>query len=229
MHTNLHCDQPIFLHAPILTTTMPPKRKNTLSTSHAPPPRLVVTGATGKQGGGLIDALVAQEHDFDIYAITRDTYSDAAKKLEKKPDVRVIEGNFEKPEEIFEQADNVWGVFIVTTPAVKGGAAMEEEQGKAMVKAALKAGVKHIVFTSVDRGANSDTDATNIPHFASKKNIEDDIKAKTEGTQTTYTFLRPVAFMDNLSNDFIGKVSWISTHERERSICLSNVLRLRLL
>lgn len=186
---------------------MPPKRSNTLSTSHAPPPRLIVIGATGKQGSALIDALVAQEHPFDIYAVTRDTYSDAAKKLEKKPDVRVIEGSFDKPDEIFEQADNVWGCFIMTTPMGKGGAAAEEEQGKAMVKAALKAGVKHIVYTSVDRGTNSDTDPTNIPHFASKKNVEDDIKAKTEGTSTTWTFLRPVAFMENVTNDFMGKVS----------------------
>jgi uncharacterized protein YbjT (DUF2867 family) len=166
-----------------------------------------VTGATGKQGGALIDALVAQESQpFDIYAVTRDTYSDAAKKLEVKPNVRVIEGNFDDPDAIFEQADNLWGVFIVTTPMGKGGAVKEEEQGKAMVKAALKAGVKHIVYTSVDRGSKSDTDPTNIPHFISKKNVEDDIKAKTEGTETSWTLLRPVAFMDNLTNDFMGKV-----------------------
>ena len=190
-----------------------PKRSNTLSTAHAPPPRLIVTGATGKQGGALMDALVASEHPFDIYAVTRDTYSDGAKKLEKKPDVRVIEGTFDKPEEIFDQADNVWGAFIMSTPMGKGGAATEEEQGKKMVQAALKAGVKHIVYTSVDRGANSDTDGTDIPHFQSKKNVEDYIRSETEGTETSWTFLRPVAFMENVTNDFIGKVS--------RQICTS--------
>ena len=41
---------------------------------------------------------------------------------------------------------------------------------------------------------------------------EDDIKERTyglthpDGSETTWTFLRPVAFMDNLSNDFMGKV-----------------------
>lgn len=170
--------------------------------------RLIVTGATGKQGGALIEALVAQtsSQPFDIYAVTRNTSSNGARALASKPNVTVIEGDFTNPEAILKQVTQPWGLFSVTTPMGRGGAKAEEEQGKAMTKAALDAGVKHVVYTSVDRGINSDQDPTNIPHFASKKNVEDDMKDKTKGTDTTWTVLRPVAFMDNLSNDFMGKV-----------------------
>lgn len=178
-----------------------------MSTDTSSHRRIIVTGATGKQGGALIEALLAHTNQpFDIYAVTRNTTSAGAKRLASKPNVHVIAGDFEHPEAIFQQVENAWGVFSVTTPMGSGGAKTEEVQGKAMTKAALDAKVKHIVYTSVDRGANSDYDATDIPHFISKKNVEDDIKAKTQSGETTWTFLRPVAFMDNLSNDFMGKV-----------------------
>ena len=168
---------------------------------------LVVTGATGKQGGALISALLAHNSQpFDIYAVTRSKASGSAQSLASKPNVKIVEGDFDKPEAVFQQVKNVWGVFIMTTPMGKGGAKKEEVQGKAMVQAALDAGAKHIVFTSVDRGSNGDTEPTNIPHFVSKKNIEDDIMSKTKGKDTTWTILRTVAFMDNMSNDLMGRV-----------------------
>lgn len=68
------------------------------------------------------------------------------------------------------------------------------------------AGVQHIVFTATDRGANGNSDPTVIPHFASKFNIEKDIEQKAKMQGATWTFLRPVAFYENLSPDFIGKV-----------------------
>jgi uncharacterized protein YbjT (DUF2867 family) len=74
-----------------------------------------------------------------------------------------------------------------------------------MTKAALDAGVQHIVFTATDRGMNGDTDPTPIPHFASKFNIEKDIEQKAAARGATWTFLRPVAFYENLVPGLIGK------------------------
>jgi hypothetical protein len=50
-----------------------------------------------------------------------------------------------------------------------------------MISEAIKSGVKHIVFSSVDRG--SEQSATDIAHFASKHRIEEHLKAKAEGTK----------------------------------------------
>jgi len=170
---------------------------------------LVVTGATGKQGGALIEALLANKsHPFTIYAVTRNQSSASAKSLAAKPNVHVIQGDFTDSAAIFKQVKSPWGLFSVTTPMGRGGATKEEAQGKAITAAALEAGVQHIVFTSVNRGANSDTDPTYVPHFISKKNVEDDIKEKSKSRGTTWTMLRPVAFYENLTNDFMGRTFW---------------------
>ncbi|KAK3701815.1 hypothetical protein LTR37_015237 [Vermiconidia calcicola] len=170
--------------------------------------RLIVTGATGKQGGAVIAALLSNtSQPFEIYAVTRNKSSGGAQALASKPNVRVIEGDFDNAAAIFKQVANPWGLFSVTMPLK--GAKIEEAQGKAMTRAAVDAGVKHIVFTATERGgqSESDTNTTTIPHFISKYNIEKDIvEAAAKSRQgTTWTFLRPVAFFENLSNDFLGK------------------------
>lgn len=168
--------------------------------------KLVVTGATGKQGGGLISALLEKsDRTFEIYAVTRNTSSGSAKSLANKG-VKLIQGDFDRPAEIFKQVDKPWGLFSVTMPS---NAKKEEAQGKAITKAALDAGVQHIVFTATDRGGQekSNTNQTPVPHFISKFNIEEDIKekARVSSQGTTWTFLRPVAFYENLVPGFLGK------------------------
>jgi hypothetical protein len=81
----------------------------------------------------------------------------------------------------------------------------EESDGKRLVDAAVANKVSHFVFTSVDRGVNSDTDPTNVPHFITKYHIEKHLAAKAKDANMTWTVLRPVAFFDNLINGFIGK------------------------
>jgi uncharacterized protein YbjT (DUF2867 family) len=165
--------------------------------------RILVSGATGKQGGALIAALTSSPSPtFHIYALTRNPKSRSAQALASTPNVTVVAGDFSAPAAIFAQIPKPWGFFSVTNPL---NASREEAQGKAMTAAALSAGVQHIVFTATDRGPNSDTDPTVVPHFASKFRIEQDIVAATAAAGATYTFLRPVAFYENLSNDFLGK------------------------
>lgn len=94
----------------------------------------------------------------------------------------------------------------------KNGPAIEEQQGKSLVDGALKNGVKHFVYSSVDRGgARSSENETDIPHFASKHRIEKHLISAAKGSSMTWTILRPVAFMENFDGGFIGKVfatSW---------------------
>lgn len=168
--------------------------------------KLVVAGATGKQGGSLIAALVANPNNpFEIYAITRNTTSASAQALAKNSKVHLVQGDLANPKAIFEQVPKPWGFFSVTLNPSNHKA--EESEGKGMTTAALAAGVKHIVFTATDRGGEplSDTNPTPVPHFASKFNIEKDIEEQAPKHGATWTFLRPVAFMENMTNDFLGK------------------------
>jgi uncharacterized protein YbjT (DUF2867 family) len=171
---------------------------------------VLITGATGKQGGSVIDALLSASTDYTILALTRNTDSASAKALTaKSPSIKLVAGNLDDPTAIFTTAAMpIWGVFSVQQ--AMGGSASpesEERQGKALVDAAIQHGVKHFVYSSVDRhGAQSDSDPTNVPHFISKYRIEKHLLEKSAGTDMTWTILRPVAFMENFTPDFMGKV-----------------------
>ncbi|EFY86048.1 hypothetical protein J3459_016416 [Metarhizium acridum] len=175
---------------------------------------LLITGATGKQGGSVITALLAKNADFQILAVTRNTTSPAAKKLAAaSPKVTLIQGNLDDTEAIFENAQKateapIWGVFSVQLAAMnRSGPLVEEAQGKSLIDSAIKHGVKHFVYTSVDRhGARSIDNPTDIPHFKSKHHIEHHLIDKAQNTTMTWTILRPVAFMENFAPGFIGKL-----------------------
>ena len=167
--------------------------------------KLLVVGATGQQGGALIDALLTRQADFSIYGLTRNPTSPSAMKLIKR-NVTMIEGDLLKSAQIFEKiGEPVWGVFCVT-PLGK----TEEKEGKLLVDAAVANGVQHFVFTSVDRGgpSNSDHDPTPVPHFISKYNVEKHLlkKAGSGSGKMQWTILRPVTFMDNFTPGFLGKL-----------------------
>jgi len=183
--------------------------------------RILVCGATGQQGGAVIQALLAHPPWFphEILALTRKASSSAAQKLASNPKVKVIEGDLEHSSAIFEKAggkDSVWGVFLVTFPSMKkhqvGVEDSETRQGKALFDAALANGVKHFVFSSVDRGGDEKSwdNPTTVPHFITKHEIElhirENIRAKVGGNDMTYTILRPTAFYDNYAPGFQGRI-----------------------
>ncbi|KAG9228541.1 putative NmrA-like family domain-containing protein 1 [Amylocarpus encephaloides] len=171
--------------------------------------KLLITGATGKQGGAAIEALQASNGTpFQILAMTRNDNSPTAKSLASKPNVTVVVGDSSKPEKIFEEHKPIYGVFAVTAIPSGNKDASEEAQGYALVDASIKYGVEHFVFTSVDRGGEkSENNPTTIPHFLAKHNIEEYMKAQitANGSKMQTTILRPVAFMENLTADFMGK------------------------
>ncbi|OAA46803.1 nucleoside-diphosphate-sugar epimerase family protein [Beauveria brongniartii RCEF 3172] len=174
---------------------------------------VLITGATGKQGGSVIKSLLAKSANFQILAVTRDTASPAAMKLAAaSPKIALVQGNLDDTEAIFKNAQKatqapIWGVFSVQVPAMnKSGPIIEEAQGKSLVDAAVKHGVKHFVYTSVDRhGAKSIDNPTDIPHFISKHHIEHHLIDKAQNNMS-WTILRPVAFMENFVLGFIGKI-----------------------
>ncbi|KAF2877529.1 hypothetical protein BDV95DRAFT_559485 [Massariosphaeria phaeospora] len=171
---------------------------------------ILVTGATGRQGGSVVQAL--QDSDFEVLALTRTTSSPSAQKLVSKfPSVKLVQGDLINASAIFEEAAKVartpvWGVFSVQAKVSGADKSPEEIQGKSIIDAALAANVKFFVYSSVDRGgAKSSSNPTSVPHWITKYNIEKYLEEKAAGTQMHYSVLRPVAFMDGVTNDFQGK------------------------
>ena len=195
---------------------------------------IIISGATGKQGKAVLTSLLASsptaESDFHFLALTRDANSASAKALAaRSPAISILQGNQDDAEGIFATAlkltngNPIWGVYSVQVPLGGGQTPItEEKQGKAMVDAAIKHGVRRFVYSSVDRGGDvvSDTNPTPVPHFRSKHAVELHLKQQIKEqendktiTPMTYTILRPVAFMDGFSPDFMGRMlaTWLKT------------------
>lgn len=183
--------------------------------------KILVCGATGQQGSAVVNALLAcpPPYPHEILALTRNPASDAAHILaSKSKKITLLAGDLNDCHAIFSSAGGpgaVYGVFSVQLPAFSQKNVpkdIEEQQGIALIDAALEAGVQHFVYSSVDRGGiNLINDPTWVPHFASKHKIEKHLLASINDTaknrqHTTYTILRPTAFYENLTPDIKGKV-----------------------
>jgi uncharacterized protein YbjT (DUF2867 family) len=167
--------------------------------------KILVVCATGKQGGALIEALLASKtSNFDIYGLTRDAASNSAKKLmpRRSPWFKVIQ---KFPNLFLSKLALEFGVFSLLQCQAK----TKRSRPKPLIDASVVNGIQHFVFTSVDRGgpSKSENDPTYVPHFITKYNIEKHLKEKAAGSpqKMAWTILRPVAFLDNLTPDFLGK------------------------
>jgi len=180
---------------------------------------LLVTGATGKQGSAVINALIAKDtSDFILLAATRNKDSPSAKRLAaKSSNIKLIEGDLDSIPALFQAAKQaagsvpIWGVYSVQLSMGKG-VTLEGEvrQGKGLIDESIRVGVKHFVYSSVDRGGDekSWTDATVVPHFKTKFEIEHHLRDSTANGKSSmnWTILRPTAFMENLEPIFATKI-----------------------
>jgi nucleoside-diphosphate-sugar epimerase len=182
--------------------------------------RILVVGAIGKQGSAVIDALLShsQTHTFHILALTRTPDSPRAKRLAQNALIEIVAGDptSASASAIFASVAPIDAVFCIT---VHGKPGAEEAQAAGLIDASVAHGVKYFVFSSADRGGEdvSDVTPTNVPHIASKYHIEEYLKKAAAGTQMTWTMLRPVTFMENLTPDFAGKgfaAMWNQVGER---------------
>jgi uncharacterized protein YbjT (DUF2867 family) len=146
---------------------------------------VLVTGATGRQGGSVARALLKK--GFHVRAFTRNLCSPAAVELHEYG-VELWEGNFEDVDTIEKAAKKVDAVYVMTT-SFEAGPEAEVQQGKNVIDGVKKAGVKHIILSSVASANQS----TGIPHFDSKYAVEQHL----EESGVPYTIIAPVAFMDN--------------------------------
>jgi uncharacterized protein YbjT (DUF2867 family) len=149
---------------------------------------ILVTGATGHQGGAVARHLLAT--GWRVRALTRDPNKPAAQVLAQMG-AEVVRGDFEDRASLDRAIQGVYGVFSVQTPLATWGTEGETRQGQALADAAASADVQHFVYSSVG-GAERNT---GIPHFESKWRIEQHIQQ----LGLPATIIRPVFFMDNFN------------------------------
>jgi len=153
---------------------------------------VLVTGATGKQGGHLVRELLARGHS--IRALTRKPESPAAAALAARG-VTIVSGDFDDQGSLERAARGVDTVFAMSTP-FESGVRTETREGINILRAAAAVGVSHLVYASV---AGADR-ATGIPHFDSKFEVEKAIRQ----SGVPFTIVAPVFFMENFLADWMA-------------------------
>ena len=149
---------------------------------------VLVTGATGNQGGAVAEHLLASETGFEVYGLTRDATGDRARELEERG-VEMVEGDLNDLETLRPAVSGVDGVFAVTNFWTEGYD-RQVRQGKNIAEAAKAEGVEQFVFS----GVGSHEEETGIPHFDSAWEIEQHAR----NLELPMTVLQPVFFFQNL-------------------------------
>ncbi|MFI5998471.1 NmrA/HSCARG family protein [Streptomyces sp. NPDC051362] len=122
--------------------------------------RVIATvGATGKQGGSLVNAILADpDSPFVVRALTRDSSSLAAKELAARG-VEVVEADLDSEASLTQAFAGAYGAFVVTDywspltfeqEAARPRTVREFEQATNAARAAKTAGVSHVVWSTLE-------------------------------------------------------------------------------
>jgi uncharacterized protein YbjT (DUF2867 family) len=152
---------------------------------------ILVSGATGRQGGGLMKHLLGKQ--WPVRALTRNPGSPAAQELSRRG-VEVVQGDMDNPDSLKRAMKGVYGVYSVQDFWTVG-ARREVQQGENMADAARAAGVGHFLYSSVG-GAERNS---GISHWETKWEVEKHIRK----LGLPATILRPAAFMENYYIDAV--------------------------
>jgi uncharacterized protein YbjT (DUF2867 family) len=111
---------------------------------------IAVVGATGTQGGGLCQAILADPNGgFSVRAVTRNPSKDQAKALSVKG-AQVVQANLDDVESLKKAFAGAYGVYCVTNFWEHFSAEKEKAQAKNMADAAKAVGVKHVIWSTLE-------------------------------------------------------------------------------
>jgi uncharacterized protein YbjT (DUF2867 family) len=150
---------------------------------------ILITGATGQQGGAVARELLAGGHK--VRAMTRKPDGDKARALAERG-ATVIHGDLDDAASLERAVAGAWGAFAVQN-TWEAGVEGEEEQGKRFAEIARNGGIQHYVYTSVASAQRQ----SGVPHFDNKWRVENKIR---DLGFPSHTIIRPVFFMENLSS-----------------------------
>jgi uncharacterized protein YbjT (DUF2867 family) len=111
---------------------------------------IAVVGATGAQGGGLVRAIMNDPNGgFAARAITRKKDSDKAKALAKMG-AEVVEADLDDKASLEKAFAGAYGAYCVTNFWEHFSAEKEQVQARNMADAARAAGLKHVIWATLE-------------------------------------------------------------------------------
>src|SRR5436190_7411801 len=111
---------------------------------------IAVIGSTGWQGGGLANAILSDKSGgFSCRAITRDPSKDKAKALAARG-AEIVRADLDDVESLKEAFAGAYGVYAVTNFWEHFSGEKEKAQAKNVADAAKAAGVKHVIWSTLE-------------------------------------------------------------------------------
>src|SRR5262245_5817505 len=111
---------------------------------------IAVTGATGAQGGGLARSILADSGgDLSVRALTRKPDSEKARDLARRG-AQVVAADMDDVASLRKAFEGAHGAYCVTPFWEHMDPAREAAQIGAMAKAAKDAGVRHVVWSTLE-------------------------------------------------------------------------------
>ncbi|KAF2096859.1 NmrA-domain-containing protein [Rhizodiscina lignyota] len=158
---------------------------------------LTVFGATGNQGGAIINTILGDSKassEFQLRGITRDVTRPKSKALSDKG-VEMVAGDTEDPSSLRDAIKGAYGVFAMTNYWDKMDHELELQQGKAIADMCKEEGVQHLIWSSLFNVKELSKGALpHVYHWDSKAQVEQYIR----DIGIPATFLMPGFFMSNI-------------------------------
>ncbi|MFF7438204.1 NmrA family NAD(P)-binding protein [Streptomyces sp. NPDC008122] len=170
---------------------------------------ITVIGATGKQGGGFVRAVLADHaSEFAVRAVTRHPDGEPARELKRLGVDEVVRADLDDPPSLAPAFEHAYGAFVVTNFWEHMSAEREKAQAQAVARAASHAGVQHAIWSTLedtrdcvpldDERMPTLQERYKVPHFDGK--AEADRYFTDEAVPTT--FLRATFYWENLLGAF---------------------------
>lgn len=172
---------------------------------------VAVVGATGSQGGGLVRALLA-DGEFAVRALTRNPASEKGSAL-TDAGAEVVAADLDIPASLDQAFAGAHGAFVVTNywaplsaeqEAERSRADMELSQAQAAARAARRAGVSHVIWSTLEDTRGRFRNDADIPDVEGYKVPHFDAKAEADAffSDVPTTFLRTTLFYENFIDSF---------------------------
>jgi uncharacterized protein YbjT (DUF2867 family) len=155
---------------------------------------ILVTGATGAQGGSVARHLLARG-GYAVRALTRDPDSDRARAL-RDAGAETVQGDLSDPASLRAALEGADGVFGVTNFWEHFG--REREHGRNLVDAVAASGVEQFVFSTLPHAKAISGGELEVPHFDIKAELEQYARQRVPGA----TFIHVAFYYENFLSFF---------------------------
>lgn len=157
---------------------------------------ILITGATGAQGGSVARHLLQDKDEFRVKCLTRNPQSDAARKLADLG-AEIVQGDLSNKASLVHALEGCQLVFGVTN--FWEHFEHEVQHGKNLIDAIASSDIEHLVLSTLPSADLLSGGSLSVPHFETKAALEEYCKSKAG---VPYTFVHPAFYFENFLSFF---------------------------